>query len=607
MRNANSLTGSQFYEFGVFRLDADAEELFVDAQAVKLAPKVLRCLILLVESNGKTITKDRFFEKVWPDTFVEDNALSYAISQLRKSLSEFDKGTTYIETVPRRGFRFVAEVRKIVPSTTEEIILQRHSVEEVWLEETTENEPPNAAANHAPLALTGKRRRAWTAPLILLFVAVVGAGGFFYFRDQATAKWGLVPPLAVAASHSSFAGDGRVITDFGFRVEKARAVAVQPDGKIVVGGWAGDSEGTSDFAVARYDPNGELDQTFSDDGKVITVIGPLSDVIFAVAVQPDGKILAAGVSFGGDAIRRFCVVRYKADGALDAGFDGDGIVTLNIGETLRDTAYAIALQGDGKIVVAGSASNFLVATSSARVPSNDFGLVRLNADGSLDNGFGNKGMVVTNFGHGVDIAYAVALQPDGKIIAAGTSTNGANNDFTLARYNGDGTLDETFGSGGKVRTDFFSGDDFITSLELQPDGRILVAGGATKNAVGDFAMARYTDDGSLDNSFNGNGKLTFDIDDGNDVVLGVKLQPDGKIVLAGQANIRSATDFAFARVNPDGKIDESFGRGGKTRISFDAPAEAWGLALLSNGYALSVGTAGDSKLSDFALARVPLN
>lgn len=601
MRNANSLTASQFYEFGVFRLDADAEELFIDAQAVKLAPKVLRCLILLVESNGKTITKDRFFEKVWPDTFVEDNALSYAISQLRKSLSEFDKDTTYIETVPRRGFRFVAEVRKIAPSLTDEIILQRHRVEEVWLEESIESETPDPSIKMLPLKRTRGGRRVWVVSALLLFVAVAGVGGFVYVRNRASTETG---PLSTR--QTSFADDGKVITDFGHRVEKARSVAVQPDGKIVVGGWAGDSEGTSDFAVARYNPNGELDQTFSDDGKVTTVIGPLSDVIYAVAVQPDGKILAAGVNFGGDATRRFCIVRYKPDGALDAGFDGDGIVTLNVGKTLRDTAYAIALQTDGKIVVAGSSSNFLVATSSARVSSNDFGLLRLNADGSPDTGFGTEGMVATNFGYGVDIAYAVALQADGKIIAAGTSTNGANNDFTLARYDGDGTLDETFGSGGKVRTDFFSGDDMITSLALQPDGRIVVAGYATKNTAGDFALARYTDDGSLDNSFNGNGKLTFDIDDGDDVAIAVKLQPDGKIVLAGQANIRSASEFALARFNTDGKIDESFGRGGKTRISFDGPAEAWGLALLSNGYALSVGSAGDSKLSDFALARVPL-
>jgi uncharacterized delta-60 repeat protein len=601
MRNANSLTASQFYEFGVFRLDPDAEELFVDSQAVRLAPKVLRCLIVLVESNGKTITKGRFFEKVWPDTFVEDNALSFAISQLRKGLSEFDKDTIYIETVPRRGFRFVAEVRKIVPPETDEIILQRHTVEEVWLEESTGSEPNN----YRQVAAVEKKRRFWIALMSLLFVAVAGAGGFFYFRDQAGAKRDIVPPSALAPKHS-FADDGKVTTDFGYRVEKARAVAVQSDGKIVVGGWAGETEGTSEFAIARYTELGELDGAFGRDGKVITAIGAHSDVIYAVAIQPDGKIVAAGVSFGGEATRRFCVVRYKPDGALDAAFDSDGIVTLNIGTNQRDTAYAVALQPDGKVVVAGSSSSQVVA-DGARFPSNDFGLIRLNADGSSDDTFGKDGAVTTNFGYGVDIAYAVALQPDGKIVAGGHSTNGSNNDFSLARYNSDGTMDDAFGTGGKVRTDFFAADDMITSLTLQPDGKIVVAGYAQISTVADFALARYTEDGSLDNSFNGNGKVTLDIDEGYDVALGVKIQPDGKIVVGGQANARNSPEFAFARFSIDGKIDESFGRTGKSRISFEKPGEAWGLVLLPNGYALSVGTAGDSKLSDFAMARVPLD
>jgi len=605
MRNANSLTDSQFYEFGVFRLDADAEELFVDAQAVKLAPKVLRCLILLAESNGKTVTKDSFFENVWPDTFVEDGALSYAISQLRKSLSEFDKDTTYIETVPRRGFRFVAEVRKIVPSATEAIILQRQRVEEVWLEEST-TDSFDAPTDYLPFAAAGKKPRAWIVSVTLLFVAVTTAGGFFYFRDQPAAKRAIVPPSALAANYTSFAEDGKVTTDFGYRVEKARAVVVQHDGKIVVGGWAGETEGTSDFAIARYTELGELDPAFGRDGKIITAIGAFSDVIYSLAIQPDGKIVAAGVSFGGDATRRFCVIRYKPDGGLDASFDGDGIVTLNIGANQRDTAYAVALQSDGKIVVVGSSSSQVV-TDTARVPSNDFGVVRLNPDGSPDTGFGMDGAVITNFGHGVDIAYAVALQPDGKIVAAGHSTNGSNNDFSMARYNSDGSMDKAFGAGGKVRTDFVAGDDMITSMTLQTDGKIVVAGYALKSTIADFALARYTEDGSLDNSFNGNGKATLDIDEGYDVALGVKTQPDGKIVVSGQANVRNAPELALARFSTDGRIDESFGRGGKIRISFDGPAEAWGLALLSNGYALSVGTAGDSKLSDFALARVPLD
>ncbi len=590
MRNGNSLKTSAVFEFGVFRLN---DELSMGRETVKLPPKVLRCLTLLVEKNGKTVTKDEFFAEVWPDTFVEDNALSYTISQLRKSLAQYDKETKYIETVPRRGFRFVADVKAAARKQSDELILQRHRVEEVWFEETIDAESPRTATNYRPLKRTS---RAWIAASAMLLTAVAGASIYLGSRASSTNS---------ADSRSSFAANNKVLTDFGFKAEKARAVALQPDGKFVVGGWAGDVEGTSDFAVARYNPDGSLDPNFGGDGKVITAIGPLSDIIYAVALQPDGKILAAGVSFGGPENRRFCIARYKSDGALDAGFDGDGIITLNIGTTLRDTAYAIALQPDGKIIIAGSASRFIV-TNNERFPSNDFGLLRLNPDGSPDATFGINGAVITNFGHGVDIAYSVALQADGKIIAAGNSTNGANNDFALARYSSDGSLDETFGSGGKVRTDFFTGDDMVTSIAIQSDGRIVVAGYALTNGVSDFALARYVDDGSLDNSFNGNGKVTLDIDSGNDVALGIQLQPEGKIVAAGQVNIRSATEFGLVRFNADGTLDEEFSGQGKTRLSFGMPGEAWGLILLPDGFALLVGNAGDGKSSDFAIARFAL-
>lgn len=604
MRDNDLLTTSQFYEFGVFRLDAGEEQLFVDTEPVRLAPKLVKCLILLVEGNGRTINKDEFFEKVWTDTFVEDNALSYTISQLRKTLAEFDSDGKYIDTIPRRGFRFVAEVKHQPVSKIEEIVLSRHSVEEVWLEESIDT-APTLEADRQPRSGSGRRfNLIWLLPVGL--VLVIAAGVWLYPKMRPRQNAVVPSQTSPPAAHTSFAADEKVTTDFGYKVEKARAVALQPDGKIVVGGWAGDNEGTSDLAIARYGADGQLDQTFSGDGKVITEIGPLSDVIYAVAVQDDGKILAAGVSFGGDATRRFCVVRYKTDGALDAAFDGDGVVTMNVGTAQRDTAYAIAVQPDGKIVIAGSASNFVSAPSTL-VPSNDFALVRLNADGSRDPAFGTDGAVTTNFGNGVDIAYAVAVQLDGKIVAAGTSTNGSNNDFTLARYNPDGTLDQTFGSGGRVRTDFFAGDDMITSMALQTDGKIVVAGYALKSTVADFASARYTPDGSLDNGFNGNGKVTLDIDDGYDVALGIRLQTDGKIVLGGQANIRSTPEMALVRLGPDGRTDESFGEKGKARIAFETPGEAWGLVLLPDSFALLVGSTGDSKISDFVLARYPID
>ena len=197
MRNSNLLPTSQVYEFGVFRLDAGADELFVNAETVKLAPKVLQCLILLVENRGKTITKDEFFEKVWTAAFVEDNALSYTISQLRKTLAEFDKETKYIETVSRRGFRFAANVKQIspaLPAANREFTLERRKIEEVWIEETEDVQ----ARDSRPLLLPAKTAfgKLWLTGVAVLIVFFAG-GGFLLWKNQGkeTVKTLAVLPL----------------------------------------------------------------------------------------------------------------------------------------------------------------------------------------------------------------------------------------------------------------------------------------------------------------------------------------------------------------------------------------------------------------------------
>ena len=156
-----------------------------------------------------------------------------------------------------------------------------------------------------------------------------------------------------------------------------------------------------------------------------------------------------------------------------------------------------------------------------------------------------------------------------------------------------------------MRTDFFDEDDLIWALAIQPDGKILAAGHASKATAFDFALARYTNDGSLDNSFNHTGKLTIDVN-GNDNARALELQPDGRIVVAVYANYGVLPEFAVARLNTDGKPDQTFGGSGKTRVRFQQQGEAFGMVLLPDGYAVLVGGAGDGKSSDFALARVRL-
>ena len=359
---------------------------------------------------------------------------------------------------------------------------------------------------------------------------------------------------------TSFSGDGLQTTDFSTN-DAATGVALQGDGKIVAVGVASGAVGSSDFALARYNPAGSLDPTFSGDGEQTIDLGGSAGAS-GVAIQPDGKIVVVGKTG-----RVFALTRYDADGSLDPSFSSNGVVTTSFGGS-DDGATGVALQGDGKIVAVGRASYF-----------QDFALARYNTDGSLDT------QRFTNFG-GNDGATGVALQADGKIVTVGK----AGGDFALARYNTDGLIDPSFSGNGRQTTDF-GGNDGATGVALQADGKIVVIG---KSGAQDFALARYNTDGSLDTSFSGDGKQTTDFG-GDDGATGVALQGDGKIVAVGKAG----GDFALARYNTDGSLDTSFSGDGKQTTDFGGDDGATGVALQSDGKIVMVGSSGN----DFALAR----
>ena len=240
-----------------------------------------------------------------------------------------------------------------------------------------------------------------------------------------------------------------------------------------------------------------------------------------MAVQSDGKIVVGGAA-GGD----FALARYNADGSLDRTFSGDGKQTIDLGAG-NDAASDVAIQADGKVVAVGPSGG-------------DFALARLRPDGSLDATFSGDGEQGTDFG-GDDEGAAVALQADGRIVAAGTSirpdSGGYNGDFALARYNPDGSLDTSFANGGKQTTEF-NWDETARALAIQADGSIVVAGGQAYPAYpengGVFALARYTPDGSLEGT-----QVTLFLDDvmfgAHARAEGVAIQADGKIVTAGWA------------------------------------------------------------------------
>ncbi|MFN7627146.1 MAG: VCBS domain-containing protein, partial [Pirellula sp.] len=269
--------------------------------------------------------------------------------------------------------------------------------------------------------------------------------------------------------------------------------------------------------------------------------------------QSDGKILIGGQARIGST-DDFALIRYNTDGSLDTTFGTGGKVTTTVG-TGHDYGYSVKLQADGKIVVGG------YATSS----SADFALIRYNANGSLDTSFGNGGKVTTAIGVSTDQGYSIAIQPDGKVVFAGYATIGSTADFALVRYNADGTLDTTFGAGGLVTTAIGTGADYARSVAVQSDGKILIGGYARIGSTDDFALARYNADGSLDASFGTGGIITTAIGTGSDWGYSVTMQPDGKIVVAGVATF-SNYDFALIRYNTDGSLDTTFDLAGTSTL-----------------------------------------
>ncbi len=407
----------------------------------------------------------------------------------------------------------------------------------------------------------------------------------------------------------SFGSGGMVTTDLNRSTDLANAVAIQPDGKLVVVGqtYKNNDYSEEDFAVARYNADGTLDDTFGSHGRVRTDFPGLAAVASSVAVQPDGKIVVAGGAFPlftflGD----FKVVRYNRNGSLDSSFGQGGVVTTNFPQ--GSYAFDVALQPDGKIVAAGTVFvNFDPGESS----NTDFALARYNADGTPDTTFGNGGQVSTDFLGLEDDAFSILIQPDGKIVAVGSANDPATfYDFAAARYFSNGMLDTTFGVGGKVHSDF--GDqnfDRARSAALQRDGRIVAAGFATSQNGGaqNFAVARYTSNGILDTTFSGDGKTQVDFGNCCQSASKILLQSDGKIIAVGGSNGESSEDdFLLARLNPRGALDRTFGTGGKVRTSFgDLNGGANGAVLQSDGKIVAVGFQAtfSNQWSNLALAR----
>jgi uncharacterized delta-60 repeat protein len=395
---------------------------------------------------------------------------------------------------------------------------------------------------------------------------------------------------------TSFDTDGKRTASFGASDDVGRAVAIQSDGKIVMAGYSG-----SDFAVARFNTDGSLDTTFSGDGLQTTDFNSRTDIAFGVAIQNDGKIVVVGFSNSVSTGNDFAVARYNTDGTLDTTFDSDGKLTTEVdeGSGAGDQGRSVVIQSDGKIVVGGVTGGGL---------NEDFAVVRYTSTGALDTTFDTDGKQTTAIGFGNDGAYAVLVQSDGKIIAAGESVNGSYTDFAVVRYTSTGALDTTFDSDGKTTTAFGAREEVGRGAVLQSDGKIVVAGYASNGTNEDFALARYNTNGSLDTSFDTDGKQTTALGSSDDIGQGVTLQSDGKIVLVGDSNNGSNTDFAVARYNSDGTLDTTFDTDGKLITTLGTGDEsAYSVLIQSNGYIVVAGFSFNGANQNFAVVRYLAN
>jgi uncharacterized delta-60 repeat protein len=403
---------------------------------------------------------------------------------------------------------------------------------------------------------------------------------------------------------NSFGTEGTV--GLGFSLFELNDLTIQNDQKILIAGHG--PFFNSDFLLARFTANGEIDNTFSGNGQLLTDFGSSSDFLSSIVVQADGKIIAGGVTQNSENSNSIALSRYSSEGVPDKQFGKSGRLTDQFRQGLT-TYNTSALQADGKLIAAGSVWNGI---------DFDFVIARYNASGDLDHSFNVKGYQTIDFKSNNDYINSVTIQKDGKIIAAGYSGTNTSSGFAITRINTNGSIDKSFGEDGKMTTHFNGNVDIAYGVSLQKDEKIIVTGSSqlefdeeTNRFSSDFIIARYNANGTIDNSFAFDGFLNIDLG-GDDIPKSIAIDQDDNIVVGGYSQIFDGSDversyFAIIRLTPDGFLDETFSGDGIELDGFSGLAAANAIALQGDGKILATGIITDKVLNEKMLTAVRYN
>lgn len=420
-------------------------------------------------------------------------------------------------------------------------------------------------------------------------------------KEGASYKPALIRYLQNGSTDASFGNNGidtftisKLLPAYSFITFSA--LAIQADGKILAAGTAGYLSGTfflSDVLIMRFKADGKIDSSFGTNGHTLTSITSSSglsiDDAFDIKIQADGKIVLAGQSY--DYTKHsMLATRYNSNGLPDNSF-GTGGVVLTAAGTSDDEAFGLAIQADGKIVMAGESYQ---SGSSYRVA-----LTRLLANGAVDNSFGTNGQVVTNLSSGADIAKDIAIQPDGKIVITGSVFNStsAQTDMLCMRYLSNGNIDSTFGTTGKVYIDVSGKNDQANAVFIQSNGKILLGGNALNtDSVNVYCTTRLNADGTKDNFYGTGGMQTISFFGQGDIAAGMAVFSNGRFIQAGQSVAGASFFISMVKYKANGFADSSFSADGKNFTGIGSSDDAaykmiklpWDNSLLlagtSNGY-----------------------